>query len=105
MYSHSNSFGNNAEKNTAGCRAFDRKYIVIGGACVPIRYKLDVLAALKERGFTTYKIRKEKLLSESTVQKLRKREPLAWENIETLCRLLQCQPGDIVEYVPDEAGD
>ena len=29
--SHSNSFGNDAEKNTAGCRALNRKYIVIGG--------------------------------------------------------------------------
>ncbi len=29
--SHSNSFGNDAEKDTAGCRALDRKYIVIGG--------------------------------------------------------------------------
>ena len=30
MPSHSNSFGNNAEKDTAGCRAFYRKSIVIG---------------------------------------------------------------------------
>ena len=30
MPSHSNSFGNNAEKDTAGCRAFYRKTIVIG---------------------------------------------------------------------------
>ena len=29
-YSHSNSLGNNAEKDTAGCRALTRKYIVIG---------------------------------------------------------------------------
>ena len=29
--SHSNSLGNDAEKDTAGCRAFNRKYIVIGG--------------------------------------------------------------------------
>ena len=31
MPSHSNSFGNNAEKDTAGCRALNRKSIVIGG--------------------------------------------------------------------------
>ena len=30
--SHSISFGNDAEKDTAGCRALNRKYIVIGGA-------------------------------------------------------------------------
>ena len=68
---------------------------------VPMKYKIDVLSALKGCGFTTYKIRKEKLLSESTVQKLRAGIGVSWENIETICRLLQCQPGDIIEYVAD----
>ena len=72
---------------------------------MPIQYKIDVLAALKEKGFTTYRIRKDKLLSESTVQKLRSRSPIAWENLETLCELLHCQPGDLVEYVPDETAE
>ena len=40
-------------------------------------------------------------MSESTVQKLRSGKGLAWDNIETLCRLLECQPGDLMEYVPD----
>lgn len=66
-----------------------------------LRYKMDVLAALKEKGITTYQIRKEKLLSESTVQKLRAGIGVSWENIETLCRLLDCQPSDFIEYVKD----
>ena len=64
-------------------------------------YKLDVLSALKEVGYTTNQIRKNKLLSESTVQKLREGKPISWENIETLCKLLNCQPNDIIEYIPD----
>lgn len=72
------------------------------GETMPLKYKVDILAALKEAGFTTYKIRKEKLLSESTVQKFRQNQPVAWENIEVVCKLLQCQPGDILEYVEDE---
>ena len=67
-----------------------------------LQYKIDVLAALKEKGITTYQIRKEKLLSESTVQKLRAGIGVSWENIETLCRLLECQPGDLMEYAPEE---
>ena len=67
-----------------------------------LRYKFDVLAALKEKGLTTYQIRKEKLLSESTVQKLRAGTGVSWENIDTLCRLLDCQPGDLMEYVNEE---
>ena len=68
---------------------------------MPLQYRVDVLAALKAKGYTTYQIRKEKLLSEYTVQKLRAGAGISWENIETLCRLLDCQPGDILEYVPD----
>lgn len=67
-----------------------------------LKYKIDVLAALKEKGITTYQIRKDRLLSESTVQKLRAGVGVSWENIETLCRLLECQPGDLMEYVKTE---
>ena len=67
-----------------------------------LQFKVDVLAALKEKGITTYQIRKEKLLSESTVQKLRAGIGVSWENLETLCRLLDCQPYDLFEFVKDE---
>ena len=67
-----------------------------------LQFKVDVLAALKEKGITTYQIRKEKLLSESTVQKLRAGIGVSWENLETLCRLLDCQPGDLMEYLKEE---
>ena len=66
-----------------------------------LQFKVDVLAALKEKGITTYQIRKEKLLSESTAQKLRAGIGVSWENLETLCRLLDCQPYDLIEYVKD----
>jgi len=66
---------------------------------MPIIYKIDVISALKEAGFSTYRIRKEKLMGEATLQRLRSGEPVSWENIATLCQLLNCQPGDIMEYV------
>lgn len=65
---------------------------------MPLQFKMDVISALKEKGYTTYRIRSEKLLSESTLQKLRTGTGISWESIETLCRLLGCQPGDIIEY-------
>ena len=70
---------------------------------MPLIYKIDILQALKDKGFTTYKLRHDKLLSESTLQKLRMKKGLAWENIETLCKLLECQPADLIEYVEDES--
>ena len=65
---------------------------------MPMKFKIDVLAALKAKGFTTYRIRQEKLLSESTVQKLRKGTGVSWESLEVICALLECQPGDLIEY-------
>ena len=69
---------------------------------MPVTYKIDVLARLKEAGYSTYRIRKDNLLGQATVQKLREGEPVSWANIATICRLLECQPGDIMEYVPGE---
>ena len=65
---------------------------------MPMKFKIDVLAALKEKGYNTNRIRTEKILSQSTLQKFRNQEGVSWENIETLCRLLECQPGDLLEY-------
>lgn len=68
---------------------------------LPLKYKIDVVDALKAKGFYPQKIRKEKLLSESTMTKLRRGEPVSWENLEMICKLLECQPGDIIEYIDD----
>ena len=68
---------------------------------MPLRYKIDVLNALKEKGYNTNKIRTEGLLSQSTLQKFRQQQGVSWENLETLCRLLECQPGDLIAYVAD----
>ena len=69
---------------------------------MPMRYKIDVLNALKEKGYNTNKIRTEGLLSQSTLQKFRNKQGVSWENLETLCRLLECQPADLIEFVADE---
>ena len=71
-----------------------------------IRYKIDILAALKEAGYNTYRLQKEKLLSSTTVQKLRRRDTtLTIEILNSICDMLECQPGDLLEWVPDEKED
>ena len=59
---------------------------------MPLYYKIDVLAALKDKGYNTNKLRKDKILSESTIQKLREKQPISWANISQICTLLNCQP-------------
>lgn len=66
---------------------------------MPIVYKVDVLAELKKRGYSTTRIRNEKLIGQSYLQQLRHGELVSWKTMETLCALLDCQVGDLVEYV------
>lgn len=68
---------------------------------MPIVYKKDILAALKEAGYNTSRLRKEKLLSEGVIQSLRENKYIALQNISKICELLNCQPGDLLEYVPE----
>lgn len=72
---------------------------------MPLRYKLDVLEALKDKGYSSTRLRKEKLMGESYMTQLRRGEMVSWKTIETICKLLDCQPGDLVEYVPGVSGD
>ncbi len=66
---------------------------------MPIRYKFDILTALKDKGYNTNRIRKENLLSEGVLQSLRENKYISLANISRICELLECQPGDIIEYV------
>ena len=77
------------------------KYI-IGGGNVPIKFKIDVISALKGAGYNTNTIRKEKLLSEGTLQSLRNGKYISMGAISKICKLLNCQPGDIMEYVDED---
>ena len=68
---------------------------------MPIKYKTDILKLLKESGYSTYRLRKEKILGEATIQKIRNQELVSWENISTICGLIHCQPGEILEYIEE----
>lgn len=65
--------------------------------------KYDKLfSLLKTMGYTTYRIRKEKVLGQGTLTALKNGSGgLDPKTIEKLCQLLHCQPGDLMEYVDD----
>ena len=68
-----------------------------------MKYKIDSIAALKEAGYNTSRIRKEKIMGEAMLQKIRSGQMVSWAILETICDLLDCQPGDLIEYVKDAA--
>lgn len=63
---------------------------------------IDVLGLLAKAGYSTYRLRKEKLLGESVLTKLRRGGLPSWNELSVICRLLQFQPGDLIEYIPEE---
>lgn len=69
---------------------------------MPIKYKVDVMEKLKEAGYSSTRLRNEKIMGESYMSQLRHGKLVSWATIETVCRLLKCQPGDLLEYVPDD---
>lgn len=67
-----------------------------------IRYKGDILGRLKDKGYSTARLRKERIFGERTMQEFRSNGVIPYKSIDKLCALLGCQPGDVLEYVPDE---
>lgn len=67
-----------------------------------LKYKIDVMAELSKIGLSSYTLRKKQILGESTMTKLRHAAPISWDNIDTICRLLQCQPGELLQWVSDD---
>lgn len=78
-----------------------------GVLMVPIVYKgeqkgYSVLNKLMAAGYSSYRIRKEGLINQTALQRLRENKLISWEQLASICALLNCQPGDLIEYVPDE---
>ena len=65
------------------------------------QYKIDILQALKDKGYNTNRIRKEHLLNENALQYIRDNKMLGMKPLDTICTLLDCQLSDIIEHVPD----
>ncbi len=67
-----------------------------------LKYKIDVISRLKDKGYSTYFIRKNKIMTEGQLQQIRDNKLLSHTAFDGLCKLLDCQPGDLLEYVPDK---
>ena len=68
-----------------------------------LHYKVNILDGLKTAGYISYRLRQEKVLAESTLQKIRSGSTdITLETIDVICEILQCQPGDLLEWVSGE---
>ena len=70
---------------------------------MPISYE-KAWMLMKEKGLTTTRIRKERIIGEYTLQSMRSGKSVTLESLEALCKELDCQFGDLVEYVKEDSG-
>lgn len=68
---------------------------------MPLQWRVNVTELLKEKGYSSYRIRKENVFNQSSLQNMRHQLPVSWKDIETICRITGKQPGKLLEYVPD----
>lgn len=69
---------------------------------MPIVYD-KLFALFKEKWYSTYRIRKENVIGQATLTAMKNHSGgIDTRSIERLCKVLNCQPGDIMEYVPDD---
>lgn len=66
-----------------------------------LRYRIDILAELKDRGYSSYRLLNDKIFGSGTIQKLRNGEVLNADGISKLCELLNMQPADLLIYVKE----
>ena len=71
-----------------------------------LRYKANILSKLKDAGYSSYRLRQEKILAEGTLQKMRSgNTAITLESLGVVCDILQCQLSDLVEWVPNKQSE
>lgn len=66
---------------------------------------LDVMMAKRKIGLTELAGKVDITLANLSVLKNNKAKAVRFSTLEAICRELNCQPGDILEYVPDDPDD
>lgn len=56
---------------------------------------------MKEKGISQYMLIKDYHVSAGQLSRLRRNESVSMHTIEMFCKILNCQVGDIVTYIPD----
>lgn len=57
---------------------------------------------MKQKGVTQYTLIKKYNVSPAQITRLKRNESVSTHTIDVFCRILDCQVGDIMRYIPDE---
>ena len=68
---------------------------------MPIVVNLDVMLAKRKMSLSQLSERVDVTIANLSVLKTNKAKAVRFSTLEAICAALDCQPGDILEYVPD----
>jgi len=71
---------------------------------MPIIVNLDVMMARRKMSLTELAQKVDMTLANLSILKTGKAKAVRFSTLEALCRALDCQPADLLEYVPETAG-
>ena len=57
---------------------------------------------MKEKGISQYALIKQHHISPGQITRLKRNESVSTHTIEMFCKILDCQPGDIMEYIGEK---
>ena len=69
---------------------------------MPIMVNLDVMMARRKMSLNELAQRVDITLANLSILKNNKAKAVRFSTLEAICAALDCQPGDILEYVPDQ---
>ena len=70
-----------------------------------ILVNLDVMMARRKMGLTELSDRVGITLANLSILKNNRAKAVRFSTLEAICKALDCQPGDILEYIPDKPTD
>lgn len=68
---------------------------------IRVKENINILELLGNLGFTSYKLRKEKIFSESSIQRLRKGELPSWKELDFICKTTMLDISELIEFIDD----
>ena len=77
-------------------------YHIKGGRAVSIRINLDVMMAKRKISLTELAEAVGITTANLSILKTGKAKAIRFSTLESICRVLQCQPGDILEFYEEE---
>ncbi len=69
---------------------------------MPIIVNLDVMMAKRKISLNELSERVDLTLSNLSILKTGKAKAIRFSTLDSICKALDCQPGDILEYVSDD---